>query len=114
LKNSQWSLVMIAAGFIFTALLVFVARGFPLPVTFSGSSQVESIASGNTNGKLNINTATVSQLTLLPNIGTTLAQRIVDCREQLGGFSRIEDLLLVDGIGEKRLEELRDYITTGG
>ena len=66
------------------------------------------------NGKININTASAGMLETLPNIGSVLAQRIVDYREENGNYTTLEDLLLVEGIGEKRLEEIREYITLGG
>lgn len=65
-------------------------------------------------GKININTASVSLLQTLPNIGQVLAQRIVDYRTENGNYTAPEDLLLVEGIGEKRLEQIREYITVGG
>ncbi len=65
-------------------------------------------------GKININTASVSVLQTLPTIGQVLAQRIVDHRNENGNFTAPEDLLMVEGIGEKRLEQIRDYITVGG
>lgn len=65
-------------------------------------------------GKLNINTASLIQIDDLPGIGPVLAQRIIDYRTKHGSFSSIEDLLLVEGIGEVRLNKMKDYITTGG
>jgi len=65
-------------------------------------------------GKLNINTASLTQIDDLPGLGPVLAQRIIDYREENGPFSSLEDLLLVEGIGEFRLNEIKDYITTGG
>jgi len=65
-------------------------------------------------GKINLNTATVTLLQSLPNIGETLAKRIVEYREENGDFAAIEDLLQVKGIGQARLEEIRQYITVGG
>ncbi len=47
----------------------------------------------------------------LPGIGEGLAKRIVDYRTEHGPFEGPEGLLEVSGIGEKKLEELRDYIT---
>jgi len=64
--------------------------------------------------KININIASASQLALLPGIGDVIAKRIVDYRTENGPFSTIEDLTLVAGIGDTRLESIRDLITTGG
>lgn len=61
--------------------------------------------------RLNINTATVEQLTQLPQIGEVIAQRIVDYRTQHGPFSAVSELLNVEGIGQSRYEAIRDYIT---
>ena len=65
-------------------------------------------------GKVNINSASVEQLTLLPRIGPVVAQRIVDFREENGGFKAAEDLMLVSGIGEKTFERLAPYVTLSG
>ena len=59
---------------------------------------------------LNLNTATLSDLTRLPGIGQTKAQAILDWREAHGPFRAVEDLLSVDGIGEKTWETLRPYV----
>jgi len=62
-------------------------------------------------GKVNINTASASELDSLPGIGPTLAQRIVDYRTQHGPFHDVKDLLKVQGIGQKKFDELKDYVT---
>jgi competence protein ComEA len=51
---------------------------------------------------INLNTATPKQLESLPGIGPTLAKRIVDFREKKGGFKRVEELLAIPGISEKK------------
>ncbi len=61
--------------------------------------------------KVNINTASKEELESLPGIGPTLAQRIIEYREENGPFSSAEDLLNVKGIGEKKLEKIKDQIT---
>jgi len=63
---------------------------------------------------LDINTASEQDLQSLPGIGAVLAQRIVAYRQAKGGFSVVEELMNVEGIGEKRMEEILNYITTGG
>ena len=64
-------------------------------------------------GKININTASRSELTDLPGIGNVLAERIVEYRQQNGPYSRIEDIRNVSGIAEKRFEAIQDRITVG-
>lgn len=61
-------------------------------------------------GKVDINKATVDELTQLKNIGPGYAQRIVEYREQNGPFEKPEDLLKVKGIGQKTWELNKDRI----
>ena len=63
---------------------------------------------------VNINSADATQLTLLPRVGQSLAQRIVDYRKENGPFKAPEDLMLVGGIGEKMFEVLKPYIALSG
>ena len=63
---------------------------------------------------ININTATEEEFMALPGIGEVLAQRILSYREENGGFETLEGLMNVEGIGEKRLEDMLELITIGG
>ena len=63
---------------------------------------------------ININTAGRDELMLLPGIGETFADRIVQYRERNGSFRRAEDLMNIDGIGPKTLESILELITVGG
>jgi competence protein ComEA len=65
-------------------------------------------------GKVNINTAAASELETLPRIGPKVAQRIVDFRTKNGAFKKAEDIMKVQGIGEKVYEGIKDLITVGG
>jgi competence protein ComEA len=60
---------------------------------------------------VNLNTATLEQLDTLSGIGPLTAQKILDYREELGGFSSVEELGEIPGIGEKRLASLREEVT---
>jgi competence protein ComEA len=64
-------------------------------------------------GKVNINTATVEQLTTLPGVGPKLAARIVEHRQKAGGFKSAQELMNVRGIGEKNFEKIQGYLTVG-
>ena len=67
-------------------------------------------ASPTTETKININTASAEELTTLPGIGPSYAQRIIEHREKNGPFKKVEDLLNVRGIGEKTFEKIRDRL----
>lgn len=60
--------------------------------------------------EVDINTAAWPELSVLPNIGETLARRIVESREAEGPFSDVDDLERVRGIGPRTLEQLRPYL----
>jgi competence protein ComEA len=64
-----------------------------------------------TGGKVNLNTATEAQLEELPGIGPTYAQSIVAERQRRGGFTSVNDLRSVRGIGDKRFAELAPLVT---
>lgn len=65
-----------------------------------------------TAGLINLNTASAAELAdRLPGIGPTLAQRIVDYRQQYGRFRAIDDIKNVPGIGDKRFQELKHLLT---
>ena len=59
---------------------------------------------------VNLNTATLEQLDTLDGVGPGIAQRILDYREQHGGFRRVEELGEVPGIGDKRLAALTPLV----
>ena len=65
-------------------------------------------------GTVNVNTATVEQLQLLPGIGKARAEALVALRKQRGGFKSLDELLEVRGIGAAGLEKLRPHASLSG
>lgn len=63
------------------------------------------------NGKVNINTASISDFQKLSGIGEGRAKAIVEYREEHGSFRSIEDIKNVSGIGDSLYEKIKDYIT---
>lgn len=61
--------------------------------------------------KLDINRATLAELVSVPGIGSQTAQAIIDLRTKKGSFAKLEDLLEVRGIKEKKLAQLALHIT---
>ena len=60
---------------------------------------------------IDLNMANVKELQELPGVGPVTAQRIIDLREKSGRFHRVEDLLAVRGISQKKLDAMRPYVT---
>ena len=59
---------------------------------------------------MNINTATQNELENLPGIGSSIASRIIEYREQNGRFNKIEDLQNVKGIGDAKFGNINEQI----
>ncbi len=62
---------------------------------------------------VNINTATAAELQQVPGIGPATAKRILEMRKNYGQFKSVDDLLAIRGIGRKRLDKMRKYLTVG-
>ncbi len=65
----------------------------------------------NSKGKVNINTATQTELENLTGIGPSLASKIIEYREENGKFKKIEDIQNVKGIGNAKYDGIKDEIT---
>jgi competence ComEA-like helix-hairpin-helix protein len=61
-------------------------------------------------GRFDLNDATSENLESIPGIGSVLAKRVLDWRIQHGSFQRVEDLLLIEGIGDKRLATMKQFV----
>src|SRR3989441_841418 len=62
---------------------------------------------------VNINTATSEELQQVPGIGPATAEKILQMRKSYGAFKSVDDLLAIRGIGKKRLDKMRKYLTVG-
>ena len=79
------------------------------------SKQAPAVSASLLEGEvIDLNTASVADLTRLPGIGEKRAQAIVDYRESSGPFQSVEELTEVKGIGEGILAQVYDYVTVGG
>ncbi len=79
-----------------------------LVLFFAGHSLAEEAGS-----KININTATMKELTQLKGIGKTIAERIVAYREDVSPFNEPKEITKVKGIGKGTFEKIKDQITVG-
>ena len=75
---------------------------------------VGSVEGAQPTGVVNINTANMDQLQMLPRVGPALAGRIVDFRESNGEFRTVDEIVAVKGIGERSFENLEPFIVTSG
>lgn len=98
--------------FVTMALLMLVLGSLPTLAQGTGgrtSPQSETAASA----QVNLNTADLAQLETLPGIGRVMAERIVEYRDRVGGFKKVEDLMNVRGVGEQSFLKLRSLVTVG-
>ncbi len=87
--------------------------------TVSGGNRTDNPSAGSTavtmtedGAVVNVNLATLEDLQLLPGVGPSTAQKILNYRQEHGKFKKPEDLKNISGIGEKIYENLKDFIET--
>lgn len=81
-----------------------------IPAPLNGTGSTHGGGADARTGPLNINSATAEQLDSLPGIGPAIAAAIIEHRERIGGFSSVDGLLAVSGIGPSKLEQIRDLV----
>ncbi|HDY70025.1 MAG TPA: ComEA family DNA-binding protein [Actinobacteria bacterium] len=85
------------------------AQGEPIPAA-SGGTQGVGAAAGGPEQLININTAGAEQLQQLDGVGEKTAQKIIAYRQEVGGFSSVEELMEVPGIGPAKFEGMKDKV----
>ena len=91
------------------ALAVSLAAVAASPV--AAAPPAKSIAGASEARPVDLNTADSATLESVPGIGKSLSQRIVAFRDKNGPFQSVDDLLKVQGVGEKSIQKLRPYLT---
>jgi competence protein ComEA len=99
---------------------VMFGLGFLAALALASAASAAQKEDGEKNGKkvavattVNINTASAAELESLPGVGARTAQRIVDYRQKNGAFKKVEELMNVQGIGEKSFLKIKDRLTVG-
>src|SRR5262245_40585101 len=100
--------------FLTAAALVGILATFSVPALSAQDGKAAAKSSKSAaSGPVNINTASAADFEALPVIGPKLAARIVDYRQKNGPFKKIEDLMNVQGLGEKNFLKLKPQLTLG-
>lgn len=106
MKRFRFRKLTAPASLVVTALLICAACG-RLTRTYVAPRDVRRTES---QFRININAAGVTELEQLPGVGKVIAERIVSYREQYGRFRRPEELLMVNGVSDKKFREIRSRI----
>ena len=77
----------------------------------SSVSEISPNSSNSTPNKININTASTEELMTLDGIGEATAEKIITYRQEQGSFKSIDEIKEVSGIGDKKYEAIKDFIT---
>ena len=80
---------------------------------YDSSSIITKLNDDGTLHSIEINSASMRGLTLLPGIGPIIAERIVRMRDSVGSFESVDELLAIKGIGTNKLSKIRPFVIIG-
>lgn len=118
MKDAAWRvLIAVATALLIVATYLMILLTSPQMLVGVHSNEsvklvVTSVSAtqSDTVFPININTATATELIAVPELGQTLADRIVKYREENGSFDSVDDLKAIEGIGDGRVSKWRDYL----
>lgn len=106
-------LILLLAGALLYAVISYCLsfESTPFDVYHASAADRPTVTPpSNAESLINLNTATQEELETLPGIGEKTAQAIIAMRAQLGGYRYKEELMLIYGMGEKKLDAIYDLI----
>ena len=108
--------IMLCLCFCFFSLVIgmFLGRNTRHEYILLPSEETSMISEQSADPRLDLNEMSKAQLMSLPGIGELLADRIVAYRDQYGPFQSIDELLMVEGIGEVKIERISPFVFIGG
>lgn len=112
-KNDKVLISMLAICFVLLVAIITVqflnAPSFGTPVYTPSQSTVSSESTSSGEFPIGINSATYYELQTIPGVGPSTARLIAKYREENGTITEFEDLLKIEGIGEKTVELFKEY-----
>ena len=116
---SRWLITISTALLIVITYVMIMLTSPSVLVGIDASEPIELVVEKSSSGDcealtaIDLNTASVDDLTVLPDLGEVLARRIVAYRNEHGHFSTVDELMNIEGIGDGRLSRWRPYLTVG-
>lgn len=117
MKNGRTIMLLVCALSLTLVIGIFIGRNLRTEyVKLPQNDKIKAISATEVpkDYRLDVNTATKLQLMELPGVGEMIADRIISYRTENGPYTSVDDLLNVEGVGEKKLRQLETLIKVGG
>jgi len=104
-------IVFLASLVLIGSLIKYFSKTSTTNDYFKGKQTSTTLDFNDSKPSIDINNAFQEEFEKLPGIGKVISGRIIDYRNSFGRFNNLEDLTKVKGIGDKKLEAIKDYLT---